>query len=181
MPSSSERFFTGGQVNTIPFYRPGEALEIVPGLAVTQHSGEGKANQYYLRGFDLDHGTDLALYIDGMPINARTHGHGQGWADANFIMPELLASIDARKGPYNVEDGDFSNAGTLRMQYLTRVPQGVFTTTAGEFGFARQFGMKSWEFMGGNILGAAEGQFYNGPWVVPKSLSEDFMTDYRAF
>jgi outer membrane receptor protein involved in Fe transport len=167
MPSSSERFFTGGQVNTIPFYRPGEALEIVPGLAVTQHSGEGKANQYYLRGFDLDHGADLALYIDGMPINARTHGHGQGWADANFIMPELLASIDARKGPYNVEDGDFSNAGTLRMQYLTRVPQGVFATTAGEFGYARQFGMKSWEFMGGDILGAAEGQFYNGPWIVP--------------
>jgi len=113
MTSSSERFFTGGQVNAIPFYRPGEALEVVPGLAVTQHSGEGKANQYYLRGFDLDHGTDLAFYLDGMPLNMRTHGHGQGYADINFIMPELLAYIDARKGPYNVEDGDFSNAGTI--------------------------------------------------------------------
>ncbi|WP_246695829.1 TonB-dependent receptor plug domain-containing protein [Methylocystis rosea] len=167
MNSSSERFFTGGQVNAIPFYRPGEALEVVPGLAVTQHSGEGKANQYFLRGFDLDHGTDLALYLDGMPINMRTHGHGQGWADANFIMPELLASVDARKGPYNVEDGDFSNAGTIRMQYLNRAPQGVFTTSAGEFGFARQFGMKSWAFMGGDILGAAEASVYDGPWVVP--------------
>ncbi|MBA4174194.1 MAG: TonB-dependent receptor [Hyphomicrobium sp.] len=167
MNSSSERFFTGGQVNAIPFYRPGEALEVVPGLAVTQHSGEGKANQYFLRGFDLDHGTDLALYLDGMPINMRTHGHGQGWADANFIMPELLASVDARKGPYNVEDGDFSNAGTIRMQYLKRVPQGVFTTSAGEFGFARQFGMKSWAFMDGDILGAAEATIYDGPWVVP--------------
>jgi hypothetical protein len=167
MNSSSERFFTGGQVNAIPFYRPGEALEVVPGLAVTQHSGEGKANQYFLRGFDLDHGTDLALYLDGMPINMRTHGHGQGWADANFIMPELLASVDARKGPYNVEDGDFSNAGTIRMQYLNRVPTGVFTTSAGEFGFARQFGMKSWAFMGGDILGAAEASVYDGPWVVP--------------
>ena len=118
MPSSSERFFTGGQVNTIPSFRPGEALEVVPGLAVTQHSGEGKANQYYLRGFDLDHGTDLALYLDGMPLNMRTHGHGQGYADANFVIPEMLAYVDARKGPYNVEDGDFSNAGTIRMQYL---------------------------------------------------------------
>ncbi len=170
MTSSSERFFTGGQVNAIPFYRPGEALEVVPGLAVTQHSGEGKANQYYLRGFDLDHGTDLALYLDGMPLNMRTHGHGQGYADANFIMPELLASVDARKGPYNVEDGDFSNAGTIRMQYLSRVPTGVFTTSAGEFGFARQFGMKSWGFMGGDILGAGEASVYDGPWLVPNRV-----------
>ncbi|MEK4035217.1 TonB-dependent receptor [Methylocystis sp. IM3] len=170
MTSSSERFFTGGQVNAIPFYRPGEALEIVPGLAVTQHSGEGKANQYYLRGFDLDHGTDLALYLDDMPLNMRTHGHGQGYADANFVMPELLASVDARKGPYNVEDGDFSNAGTIRMQYLKRVPQGVFTSSAGEFGYGRQFGMKSWSFMGGDILGAAEATIYNGPWVVPNNV-----------
>ncbi|MGJ0508870.1 MAG: TonB-dependent receptor plug domain-containing protein [Methylocystis sp.] len=91
MPSSSERFFTGDQLNTIPSFRPGEALEVVPGLAVTQHSGEGKANQYYLRGFDLDHGTDLALYLDGMPLNMRTHGHGQGYSDANFVIPEMLA------------------------------------------------------------------------------------------
>ncbi|MGD9545748.1 MAG: TonB-dependent receptor [Methylocystis sp.] len=170
MSSSSERFFTGGQVNAIPFYRPGEALEIVPGLAVTQHSGEGKANQYYLRGFDLDHGTDLALYLDGMPLNMRTHGHGQGYADANFVMPELLASIDARKGPYNVEDGDFSNAGTIRMQYLSRVPTGVFTSSVGEFGYARQFGMKSWDYMGGDILGAGEMSVYDGPWLTPNRV-----------
>ncbi len=170
MSSSSQRFFTGGQVNAIPFYRPGEALEVVPGLAVTQHSGEGKANQYYLRGFDLDHGTDLALYLDDMPLNMRSHGHGQGYADANFVMPELLASVDARKGPYNVEDGDFSNAGTIRMQYLKRVPQGVFTSSAGEFGYGRQFGMKSWSFMGGDILGAAEAMIYNGPWIVPNNV-----------
>jgi hypothetical protein len=170
MTSSSERFFTGGQVNAIPFYRPGEALEIVPGLAVTQHSGEGKANQYYLRGFDLDHGTDLAFYLDGMPLNMRTHGHGQGYADINFIMPELLAYIDARKGPYNVEDGDFSNAGTIRMQYLNRVPTGVFTTSVGEFGYARQFGMKSWDYMGGDILGAGEMSVYDGPWLTPNRV-----------
>jgi outer membrane receptor protein involved in Fe transport len=167
LPSSSARFFTGGQVNTIPAFRPGEALEVVPGLAVTQHSGEGKANQYYLRGFDLDHGTDLALYLDSMPLNMRTHGHGQGYADANFVIPEMLAYIDARKGPYNVEDGDFSNAGTIRMQYLRRVPQGVFATTGGWFGYGRVFGMKSWEFAGGDILGGGEMSTYDGPWIIP--------------
>ncbi|WP_036285349.1 TonB-dependent receptor [Methylocystis sp. ATCC 49242] len=169
MPSSSERFFTGGQVNTIPAFRPGEALEIVPGLAVTQHSGEGKANQYYLRGFDLDHGTDLALYLDSMPLNMRTHGHGQGYADANFVIPEMLAYIDARKGPYNVEDGDFSNAGTIRMQYLQKVPEGVFSSTAGAFGYGRQFGMKSWEYAGGDILGGGEISTYQGPWISPNN------------
>jgi hypothetical protein len=167
MPSSSERFFTGGQINSIPSFRPGEALEVVPGLAVTQHSGEGKANQYYLRGFDLDHGTDLALYLDAMPLNMRTHGHGQGYADANFVIPEMLAYVDARKGPYNVEDGDFSNAGTIRMQYLQRVPQGVFSTTGGAFGYGRVFGMKSWEYAGGDILGGGEISTYDGPWVIP--------------
>jgi hypothetical protein len=169
MPSSSERFFTGGQINTIPSFRPGEALEIVPGLAVTQHSGEGKANQYYLRGFDLDHGTDLALYLDAMPLNMRTHGHGQGYADANFVIPEMLAYVDARKGPYNVEDGDFSNAGTIRMQYLRKVPTGVFSTTGGAFGYGRVFGMKSWEFGGGDIFGGGEMSTYNGPWLIPNN------------
>lgn len=169
LPSSSQRFFTGGQVNTIPAFRPGEALEIVPGLAVTQHSGEGKANQYYLRGFDLDHGTDLALYLDSMPLNMRTHGHGQGYADANFVIPEMLAYIDARKGPYNVEDGDFSNAGTIRMQYLRKVPQGVFSTTGGAFNYGRVFGMKSWEFAGGDILGGGEFSTYDGPWLIPNN------------
>jgi TonB-dependent Receptor Plug Domain len=161
--SSSERFFTGGQINVLPAFRPGEALEVVPGLAVVPHNSEGMASLYYLRGFDLDHGTDLALYLDSMPLNMRTHGHGQGYADANFLMPELLETVDARKGTYNVEDGDFSNAGTIRLKYLHRVPTGVFTSTGGAFGYGRQFGMKSWEYAGGDILGAGEISTYNGP------------------
>ncbi len=167
MNSSSERFFTGGQINVLPAFRPGEALEVVPGLAVVPHNSEGMANLYYLRGFDLDHGTDLAIYLDSMPLNMRTHGHGQGYADANFVIPEMLAYVDARKGAYNVEDGDFSNAGTLRMQYLQKVPEGVFTSTAGAFGYGRQFGMKSWEYAGGDILGGGEISVYNGPWTTP--------------
>ena len=85
-----------------------KALEVVPGLIVTQHSGEGKANQYFLRGFNLDHGTDLAIKVDGMPVNMPTHGHGQGYADINFLIPELIQSVNVRKGPYYADVGDFS-------------------------------------------------------------------------
>jgi TonB-dependent receptor-like protein len=90
--------FTGAEVNAVPFTRPGEALGIVPGLIVTQHSGEGKANQYFLRGFNLDHGTDLAITVDGMPVNMPTHGHGQGYADINFLIPELIRSVMSARG-----------------------------------------------------------------------------------
>lgn len=169
--SSSEKYFTGAQVNAIPFARPGEALEIVPGLVVTQHSGDGKANQYFLRGFNLDHGSDLALYLDGMPLNMRTHGHGQGWADANFLIPELLSSVVARKGPYSAEDGDFSSAGSIYLQYLDKVDKGYFAVTGGSFGYGRILGVKSWDNVhGGALLGAAEAGTYNGPWARPDEL-----------
>ncbi len=104
----------GAEVNALPFSRPGEALEVVPGLIVTQHSGEGKANQYFLRGFNLDHGTDLSIKIDGMPVNMPTHGHGQGYADINFMIPELIQSVNVRKGPYYADVGDFGSAGAHR-------------------------------------------------------------------
>ena len=102
---------SGAEVNARPFSRVGEALEVVPGLIVTQHSGEGKANQYFLRGFNLDHGTDLAIKVDGMPVNMPTHGHGQGYADINFMIPELIQSVNVRKGPYFADVGDFGSAG----------------------------------------------------------------------
>jgi outer membrane cobalamin receptor len=92
-------------------YRPGELLEAAPGLIVSQHSGEGKANQFFLRGFNLDHGTDLATYLDDMPVNQRSHAHGQGWTDLNFLIPELTARLDYKKGPYSASEGDFASAG----------------------------------------------------------------------
>lgn len=97
--SASSGVITGAQLNSRPVTRPGEVLEEVPGLIVTQHSGEGKANQYFLRGFNLDHGTDIALSLDGMPINLRTHAHGQGYADLNFLIPELVGAVEFHKGP----------------------------------------------------------------------------------
>src|ERR671937_2013659 len=98
--SASEGRVGQAEFETRPFLRPGEVLEIVPGVIVTQHSGTGKANQYFLRGFNLDHGTDLAISVDGMPINMPTHGHGQGYADINFLIPELIEHVDYSKGPY---------------------------------------------------------------------------------
>jgi len=80
----------------------GEVLELVPGLIATQHSGEGKANQYFLRGFNLDHGTDIDITLDEMPVNMRTHAHGQGYADLNFMIPELISTMHYSKGPFRL-------------------------------------------------------------------------------
>ena len=92
-----------GQVDIYkrPLQRPGDILEAVPGLIVTQHSGSGKSNQLYLRGFNLDHGTDFATWIDGMPVNMRSHGHGQGYTDINFLIPEIIEQMSFVKGPYH--------------------------------------------------------------------------------
>lgn len=168
--ASSEFVFTGQEVNAVPFERPGEALEVVPGLIVSQHSGEGKTNQYLLRGFQLDHGTDLALWLDGMPINMRTHAHGQGWADANFLIPELLSYVVARKGPYYAEEGDFSSAGAIHMQYVDRLDKGILAITGGSFAYGRILGAKSFSVEGGDLLAALETGIYNGPWVRPDEL-----------
>ena len=109
-------------------YRPGELLEATPGLIVSQHSGEGKANQFYLRGFNLDHGTDLRTTVDGMLVNQRSHAHGQGWSDLNFLIPELAERLDYRKGPYNVDAGDFAAAGTLNVRYADTLEHGMAKT-----------------------------------------------------
>ena len=166
--ASSELFTTGKEINAVPFSRPGEALETaVPGLVVTQHSGEGKANQYQLRGFQLDHGTDFALYLDGMPLNMPTHGHGQGYADANFLIPELMSYVVARKGPYFADEGDFSSAGAVHIYYKDQLPGGLFTATMGSFDYGRLLSIDSTKLYGGTLLSAIELGIYNGPWTVP--------------
>ncbi len=169
--SSSETFTTGKEINAVPFSRPGEALETaVPGLMVTQHSGEGKANQYQLRGFQLDHGTDLAIWLDGMPLNMPTHGHGQGYADANFLIPELFSYVIGKKGPYFADEGDFSAAGAVHIQYKDDLPGGLFSATAGSFDYGRLLGINSDKVAGGNLLSAVELGIYNGPWTVPDQM-----------
>ncbi len=165
---------TGEELNARPFSRPGEVLEAVPGLIVTQHSGEGKANQYFLRGYNLDHGTDLAIWVDDVPVNMRTHAHGQGYADLNWLMPETINALDIRKGPYFADEGDFSSAGNLHIGLIDSVPKAIAQITAGSFGYRRVFGMDSAKLgdkIGdGTLLIAGEAATYNGPWVNPDDM-----------
>ncbi len=168
--AASAMTISGAEVNAQPFARPGEALEVVPGLIVTQHSGEGKANQYFLRGFNLDHGTDLAIKIDGMPVNMPTHGHGQGYADINFMIPELIQSVNVRKGPYYADVGDFGSAGAIAIDYINRLPKNILETTNGTFGYHRGLAAGSTAVGAGTLLAAVEGVKYNGPWDVPDNI-----------
>jgi len=154
-----------------PALRPGEVLEFVPGLIVTQHSGDGKANQYFLRGFNLDHGTDFATRINGMPVNMPTHGHGQGYTDLNFLLPELVQRIEYRKGPYFAGNGDFSSAGSADIVYLRRFDAPFGEVTLGEGGYRRGVAGTSFEVAPGlTLLGAAEAMGNDGPWAVPERL-----------
>ena len=168
-PSSaaSEKAYSRQEINAQPVTRPGEVLEVVPGLIATQHSGEGKANQYFLRGFNLDHGTDLAITIDGMPVNMRTHGHGQGYADLNFLIPELIGSAAVRKGPYFATEGDFASAGSLRLSLADGLPKNLAQLTIGSFGYKRALGVISQAVGQGTLLVAGEASLYDGPWAVP--------------
>lgn len=149
-----------------PISRPAAVLENVPGLIVTQHSGEGKANQYFLRAFNLDHGTDLALEVDDMPVNMPSHAHGQGYSDLNFLIPELAADLHYKKGPYYADEGDFAAAGTARIGLVREMPA-TATLGFGEDGYRRALLMGSGTLAGGTLLGAGEAYHNDGPFEVP--------------
>ena len=154
-----------------PALRPGEVLEFVPGMIVTQHSGDGKANQYFLRGFNLDHGTDFATSVGGMPVNMPSHAHGQGYTDLNFLIPELVQRIDYRKGPYFARSSDFASAGAADISYRTRFEAPFAQLTLGQDGYRRGLLGGSTEATPGlTLLGAIELMHNNGPWTVPEGL-----------
>ncbi|WP_157266933.1 TonB-dependent receptor [Azohydromonas aeria] len=154
-----------------PALRPGEVLEFVPGVIVTQHSGDGKANQYFLRGFNLDHGTDFATSVNGLPVNMPSHGHGQGYADLNFLIPELVDRVEYRKGPYFARNGDFSSAGSADIAYRDTLERPFAAVTLGQRGYRRLLGAGSNEVAPGlSLLGALELQRNDGPWTVPEDL-----------
>jgi hypothetical protein len=164
--ASSEGAITATQLQTRPIERPAEVLETVPGLVISQHSGEGKANQYYLRGFNLDHGFDFAQTIAGLPINMPTHAHAQGYADSNFLIPELVSGVQYRKGPYYADQGDFSSAGAANINYFNRLDRSILSLTGGSYDYYRVLGATSPRLGPGNLLAAMEYSYSNGPWVV---------------
>jgi outer membrane receptor protein involved in Fe transport len=160
------------EIASQPLLRPGAVLENVPGLIVTQHSGEGKANQYFLRAFNLDHGTDLATEVDDMPINMPTHAHGQGYTDLNFLIPELISDLHYKKGPYYADEGDFATAGAVRMDLLNQVPDSA-TLGFGEDGYRRGLLMGSADVAGGSLLGAADIYHNDGPFDNPDDYNRE--------
>ena len=168
--AATSKTVSGESMRERPAMRPGEYLEITPGLIATQHSGEGKANQYYLRGFNLDHGTDLAISVDGMPANMRTHGHGQGYADIGFLIPELVDTLSYRKGPYFAEEGDFASAGAIHLDYVDKLEKNIVSGTVGSFGYYRGLAAGSVPMGQGTVTGAGEVTFYDGPWQNPDDL-----------
>lgn len=158
-----------GSVNSFdldlrPMLRPGEIVENIPGVIITQHSGSGKANQYFLRGFNLDHGTDLAIQLDGMPVNMPSHGHGQGYSDLNFAIPELIQRVDYKKGPYYADVGDFGSAGAFDIHYYDVLPSGIARIEGGQFGYGRAFLADNAGIFAGNLVYALELEHNDGPW-----------------
>jgi len=158
------------QLESRPLLRPAEVLETIPGVVITQHSGVGKANQYFLRGFNLDHGTDFAVHVDGMPVNLPSHGHGQGYADLNFLVPELIDHIHYRKGPYFADEGDFSAAGAAHVHLKRSLAAGFSELTAGSYGYRRALLGGNQTVERGNLLGMLEIGEGNGPWTNPEQL-----------
>src|SRR5437762_12204131 len=150
-----------------PILRTGEALELVPGLIITQHSGAGKANQYFLRGFNLDHGTDFLTTLDGMPLNLRTHAHGQGYTDLNFVIPELIHRVDYFKGPYFASKGDFASAGAADIHYAESIPKNLVELAGGSSLYGRALVAGSPGLAGGKLLYGLELAHEDGPWERP--------------
>lgn len=163
--ASSEGAVAAEQIALRPIARSGDVLETIPGVVVSQHSGEGKANQYYLRGFNLDHGTDFSTTLAGMPVNLPTHAHGHGYTDLNFVIPELIGGIQYKKGPYFVEDGDFTTAGSANIDYVNVLDETIARADGGSFGYARGLLAGSPRVGEGSLLYALEGAYDDGPWT----------------
>jgi hypothetical protein len=155
-----------------PILRTGEILETVPGMIITQHAGGGKANQYFLRGFNLDHSTDFATFLDGMPLNLPSHAHGEGYSDMNIVIPELVQRLDYEKGPYYADVGNYGSAGTAHLEFYKTLPQDFLTVEGGTFGFARAVFGVSQKLGEGNLLYGAEAFHDDGPWVHPDDYSK---------
>jgi TonB dependent receptor/TonB-dependent Receptor Plug Domain len=172
--SASSVDFGERELSHRPHMQPSDVLRQVPGLMVSQHAGGGKSDQYFLRGFDADHGTDVAVFVDGIPVNLTSHGHGQGYADSHWLIPELISTLQVNKGPYAARFGDFYTAGAIDIKTLDRVPaSGVWisggTELAGPVSFrrptARLVGIANPQLGRGDALLAVEASSTDGPFT----------------
>jgi hypothetical protein len=168
--TASQGYVGAADLRSRPITREGELLETVPGVIVTQHSGEGKANQYFVRGFNLDHGTDFHTRVEGMPVNMPTHGHGQGWTDLNFLIPELVDHLEYKLGVYHADLGDFGSAGGAEFQLVRTLERPFATLDVGQNGLARLVAGGSTRLGAGDLLVGGEAKSYDGPWEVGQDL-----------
>jgi hypothetical protein len=168
--TSTEGTIGALELSERPISRPGEVLEAMPGTIVTQHSGDGKANQYFLRGFNLDHGTDMAGFFNGIPVNLPSNAHGEGYTDLNFLIPELIQKIDYGKGPYYADVGDFGSAGWENIQYFHILPENIAKVEFGSWNYERTLFAGSTKVGQDNLLGAMELVHTDGPWDVAENL-----------
>ncbi len=163
--SASQGVAGNAEIEARPRLRTGEILEVVPGLIVTQHSGSGKSNQMFLRGFNLDHGTDFATFLDGMPVNLPTHGHGQGYTDLNFLIPELVERLEYRKGAYYAEVADFSSAGAAYLSTYRQLDEGLIKVGLGGDGYLTALAADSVAVGAGSFTYGVQANRYDGPWI----------------
>ena len=160
------------EIQDRPILRSGEVLETVPGLIITQHAGGGKANQYFLRGFNLDHGTDIAIFLDDMPLNLPSHAHGEGYSDMNTVIPEFVKRVDFEKGPYYANVGNFSSAANAHVEFFKTLPENFFKVEGGTHTYGRAVFGASQKLGSGNLLYGGEEYYYDGPWVHPDGFNK---------
>ncbi len=160
------------EIEDRPILRSGEVLETVPGLIITQHAGGGKANQYFLRGFNLDHGTDFAVFLDDMPLNLPSHAHGEGYSDMNTVIPEFVQRVNFEKGPYYADVGNFGSAGSAHLEFFKMLPENFFQVEGGMNGYGRAVFGVSEKFGSGNLLFGGEAYYDDGPWTHPDGYAK---------
>jgi len=165
--SATQGTIGAAELQDRPILRSGEILEAVPGLIITQHAGGGKANQYFLRGFNLDHGTDFAIFLDDMPLNLPSHAHGEGYSDMNTVIPEFVQRVNYEKGPYYADVGNFGSAGSAHLEFFKTLPENFFQVEGGMYGFGRFVFGVSQKLGKGNLLYGGEAYHEDGPWTHP--------------
>jgi hypothetical protein len=160
------------EIEDRPILRSGEVLETVPGLIITQHAGGGKANQYFLRGFNLDHGTDFAIFLDDMPLNLPSHAHGEGYSDMNTVIPEFVQRVNFEKGPYYADVGNFGSAGSAHLEFFKTLPENFFQVEGGMYDHGRAVFGVSEKVGSGNLLFGGEAYYDDGPWTHPDGYAK---------
>jgi hypothetical protein len=170
--SGSQGTVGAAEIEDRPILRSGEVLETVPGLIITQHAGGGKANQYFLRGFNLDHGTDIAIFLDDMPLNLPSHAHGEGYSDMNTVIPEFVKRVDFGKGPYYADVGNFGSAGAAHVEFFKTLHENFVKLEGGSYTYGRAVFGASQKLGSGNLLYGGEEYYYDGPWVHPDAYNK---------